>query len=475
MPEAKKNSTKPDNRPVWRWAVAAGMAVLAAQWWLVAHAGTDIPFQDQWDVEGKWLYPAWHHGALQLADLFQPYNGQRLVCTHLLNLLLFVINGQWDPLLQMAVGALLHAAGAMLLTRNLVSMSVGWKARGFISAGVVMACLPLASWFNALDGLQSLVYFTLGFSLVAFACLGDGNASAIKVLVGIAAGLAAMLSSGAGELVPVALVGLMIMRIAEARDGKTILRTAWPAAVLLVAAVALMASVPPDRGSRALQSHSAAEFLGAFATLMAWPHVDQPWAALALNLPLVLVVTARIRRRRHPRAGENFVLLIGGWVVAIALATAWARGAGGELLAGIVPSRYVDFIVLLPLANAWCAIVLAAEAAGQRRARARVLTAAWCCFLFIGWLGLSLEMWRGVVRPRIRDRLAPVRLAVAFQASGDPAVFAGQPRLYVPHPNPESILVVLHDPQMQGVLPPSFQPKRPLGPLSRAVRALMGP
>jgi hypothetical protein len=288
--------------------------------------------------------------------------------------------------------------------------------------------------------------------------------------------LAAMLSMGSGELVPVALLGLAVLRVAEKRRlEKRAWQGAWPALALLAVALALMMSVPADPGLQALRPQSLEQFASAFARALAWPHVDQPFAALVLNLPLMLVVIGRVVRRRHPRTGEDFVLLIGGWAAANALAMAWARGGDGEFLAGIVPSRYVDFLVLLPLANAWSAIVLAAEAARQWRMRTRLLAAVWCGFLFIGWLGLSLEMWRGIVRPRIRDRLAPVRLAVAFQSSGDPAVFAGQPRLYVPHPNPESILVVLHDPRMQGALPPSFQPKRPLGPLSRAVRALLGP
>jgi hypothetical protein len=251
-------------------------------------------------------------------------------------------------------------------------------------------------------------------------------------------------------------------------------RGLWPALVLLAVALVLMKSVPADRTLQAMQASSPKQFTVAFARALAWPHVDQPFAALVLNLPLMLVVFARITRRRRPRTGEDFVLLLGGWAMAGALAMAWARGGGGEFQAGIVPSRYVDFLVLLPLANTWCAIMLAAEATGQSRARARVLTAVWCCFLFIGWLGVSLEMWRGIVRPRIGDRLAPVRLAVAFQASGDASVFAGQPRLYVPYPKPELILAVLHDPRMQDRLPPSFQPKHPLGPLSRAVRTLMG-
>jgi hypothetical protein len=193
-----------------------------------------------------------------------------------------------------------------------------------------------------------------------------------------------------------------------------------------------------------------------------------------LNLPLALVVSGRIARRRQPRAGEDFVLLLGGWAVANALAMVWARGGAPELQAGFVPSRYVDFLVLLPLANTWCAIVLAAGVASQRRTRARVLAVVWCGFLFIGWLGLSLEMWRGIVRPRIQDRLAPVRLMVAFQASGDGRVFIGQPQLYVPHFNMPLMMMVLHDPRMQGVLPPSLQPKRPMGSLSRGVRTLLG-
>jgi len=473
MAEAKKNPIVPDQRPVWPWALAAGLGVLAAQWWLVARAGTDIPFQDQWEVEGRWLYPAWRDGTLRLGALFQAYNGHRIVWTHLLNLSLFVLNGQWDPLLQMAAGAGLHAFGAGIIVYKAAG-GTGRKTQGLLAAGVTLAFLPLAAWHNALWGFQSQAYFALIFSLMTCAWLGAVDPSPVRLLGGLAAGLAAMLSMGPGEVVPLALLGLAVLRGLEKRRLEGVWPSMWPALVLLAVALVLMLSVPADRELEALRAHSPGQFAVAFARALAWPHTDQPLAALVLNLPVMLVLMGRIARRRQPRVGEDFVLLLGGWAAATALAMAWARGGDSELLAGFIPSRYVDFMVLLPLANAWCAIVLAAEATGQWRTRARVLTTVWCCFLSIGWLGLSLEMWRGIVRPRIRDRLAPVRLAVAFQASGDAIIFAGQPRLYVPHPNPESILVVLHDPRMQGVLPPSFQPKQPVGPLSRAVRVLMG-
>jgi hypothetical protein len=167
--------------------------------------------------------------------------------------------------------------------------------------------------------------------------------------------------------------------------------------------------------------------------------------------------------------GEDFVLLMAGLGWLVAAGAAWSRGGSGEFAAG-VPSRYADFLLLLPLANLWSAVGLTREASR----RARWLAGAWAVFLLVGWLGLSAEVWRGIVLPRAHDREAPVRLARDFQMTGNAAVFDGQPRLHVPHPDPESVRAVLADPRMQGALPPSLQPERPTGPLSRGVRILLG-
>jgi len=81
---------------------------------------------------------------------------------------------------------------------------------------------------------------------------------------------------------------------------------------------------------------------------------------------------------------------------------------------------------------------------------------------------------RGIILPRAHDREAPVRLLREFQLTGDPAVYAGQPRLLRPHPDLPVVQAVLQDPRLQGRLPPSLQPERPTGPLSRAARGLLG-
>ena len=100
-----------------RWLLPAAVfaLVLAVQLFLVARVGTDIPFQDQWDVEGRALYPAWRDGTWHAADLFRPHNEHRILWTRLLDLALFAANGQWDPLVQLAASAVLRAAGAAIL------------------------------------------------------------------------------------------------------------------------------------------------------------------------------------------------------------------------------------------------------------------------------------------------------------------------------------------------------------------------
>lgn len=451
--------------------LAVFAAVAGVQLWLVAGAGTDVPFQDQWDVEGRWLYPGFAAGgALHFSDLLRPHNEHRILWTHLLNLGLFKADGQWDPLVQLIAGAGLRAAAAAGLAW-LLGCNLGSVGRWVAAAGVVAAYLPILAWHNALWGFQSQVYFVLLFALGTLELLAEPEPTFRRQCGGLAVGCAGLLAMGPGALIPGALLGLALLRgIGRRSWGQAGWREAWPALVLLALALSLRVQVPE---LAELRPASVGEFVGALGRMLAWPHVDQPMAALVLNLPLALVAIRRLAGKPGLAPGEDLVLLLGGWAVGVALAAAWSRGGSAEFAAG-VPSRYVDLIVLLPLANAWSVLALVSGAMGPSRQVTRLVAFAWGGFLLIGWIGLSAQMWRGVVGPRLRDREAPVRLVQAFQATGDPAVFAGQPRLLVPHPNPESVRVVLADPRMKGLLPPSFQPSQPMGPLSRAARWLVG-
>ena len=456
-------------RLAWYLPVAVFLLVTITQLWLVARAGTDIPFQDQWDSEGHWLYPAWHEGRLHAADLFRPHNEHRIVWTHLLNLGLFVANGQWDPLVQQFCCALLHGAVVALLAA-LLARGFGSGAQWGLAAGIGVACLPIAGWHNALWGFQSQVYFALLFALLAFGWLAGAVPFSRSSWAGVAAVGAMFLAMGAGLLAPMAWLGVLLLRGGARRD----FGLAWCREALLPVSLVLVASflLVPVPEHAALHAGSAGQFIIALGRMLVWPHTGQPLAAVILNLPLVLAVGARLTGRRQAAPGEDLIVMIALWVVGIAAAAAWSRGGSAEFAAG-VPSRYADLLVLLPLANTWWAVVLARESV-RWRAGARLVATAWIVFLFVGWAGLSAEVMHRLILPRMRDRDAPVRLMQEFQRRGDAAVFTGQPRLLVPHPNLGSVTAVLDDPRLKGALPPSLQPERPLGPLSRAVRWLLG-
>jgi hypothetical protein len=446
----------------WLMPVAIFCVVALAQLWLVAAAGTDIPFQDQWDAEGRGLYPAMRDGSASIADLFQPHNEHRIVWTLGLNRGLFSLNGQWDPLIQLSVGALLHAAIAGLLAAMLGAGTAG-GVRWVPGLAVTLFSLPLAGWHNALWGFQSQVYFALLFALAAFALLAVPVNRTGRAVAGWVTAGGALLAMGPGMLVPIALAGWLGLR---AWEGNRRWRDLPAVMVLALLAWSWHRIEPAHAGLRA---ESLRDFLLVLGRLLAWPYSGQPWAAFVLNLPLAVMFGKRLLKRREARAGEDFIFVMAGWTLLVALAAAWSRGGSGEFFFG-VPSRYADFMALLPMANVWCAVQLA-DQAGRR---VRLVALAWGACLFAGWLGLSAEVMRGIILPRARDREAPVRLARAFQLTGDAAVFAAQPRLLVPHPNPESVRAVLTDPRMQGALPPSLQPDRPMGWLSRGVRRGLG-
>lgn len=441
-------------------AMLAAVFVLVAQLLLVAVAGTDIPFHDQWDVEGHGLYPAMRGGSASLAADFAPHNEHRIVWTHLLNRSLFAVNGQWDPLVQLVVGAGLHAVVAGFLVWFLTT----GLARGsawICGVAVTLGSLPLAGWHNALWGFQSQVYFAVGFAVVGFGVLTTREATAGRNIAGWLAVGASMAAMGPGLLAAVALAAFCLLRC---REGAA----RWPELALAVLfALAGWSVHTPVPAHAELQSATLSQFVLALGRMLAWPHTGQPWAALVVNLPVVIVLFRRVARKAPTTAAGDFALLLAFWTVLIAVGAAWSRGGGGEFDAG-VPSRYAEFMALLLLANLGCVFALV------RTARQRWLAAAWGGFLLVGWAGLSAEVMRGIILPRARDREAPVRLVREFQRSGDAAVFAGQPKLLVPHPNPESVRAVLTDPRMKGALPPSLQPEQSMGPLSRGVRTLLG-
>jgi hypothetical protein len=450
----------------WLWAGGVFLVVLLSDWLVVGAAGTDVPFQDQWDAHGRRLLAAAADGSFHLADLGAAHSEHRIVWTNALALLLFRVNGQWDPLVELLAVGLLRAAAATLVFA-LASGRMSPRERALAAGAVILGFAPLAAWHNVLWGFQTSVPFVLGFGLPGLHALSDPVIRPRRLAWGVVMVLAAGLAMGPGLLLAAALAPVLVLQRAE--TGRWSLPRVGTVAGLAALALVL---VPAAGGTGPLTPATAGEFWRALGRSLGWPHTGQPWAAILVNLPLAVAVGGRALGRRRGAEGEDFVTAVAAWIALIGVASAWRRGGGAEWLFG-APSRYADLLVLLPLANLWVAAVLVKEVRPTRSATARALAGAWSLFLLMGWVGLSCEMLTRVVLPRARDREAPVRLIQAYQRSGDAAAFAGQPRLLVPHPDLSVVRAVLDDGRMQGRLPPSLQPGQPMGPLSRAARFVL--
>ena len=98
---------------------AFSATLLGAKLWLIGAYGNATPYWDQWDGEAAALYRPLLDGTLGWANLLAPHNEHRIFTMRLIELALLMLNGIWNPLLEMVVNAVIHtvalALGAALL------------------------------------------------------------------------------------------------------------------------------------------------------------------------------------------------------------------------------------------------------------------------------------------------------------------------------------------------------------------------
>src|SRR5436305_11534640 len=101
-----------------RFAAIGGclLAILGLKFLLIGRLGSPTPYFDQWAEPFDVYFPYLSH-ALSFDRLIQFHNEHRLLLTRLTALALLILNGTWDPILQMLVGATVHvvAIGTLLI------------------------------------------------------------------------------------------------------------------------------------------------------------------------------------------------------------------------------------------------------------------------------------------------------------------------------------------------------------------------
>ncbi len=424
-------------RPAFRvlGLLAAGVLVFAARSREIHLYAGDVPILDQWKVEGADILQPWLEGTLRAADFLRPHNGHVPVWSRLLFWVETTLTERWDPRVQMAVNAAIHAAFVTVFLRWL------WSALSFrtaLAASVLLlatAVLPFA-WENITWGFQSQFPLALLFLLVHVPGVLTRPAYSSGWLWAQAAGLAGLFTLGIMWTAPLA-VGLALLWTGAFNFRQGIVPG------LLVAGGIVLAVVAPTPTDSALFVHSLPLFLHAWFVQLGWPA-----ATVLVNVPLVLLAL-QLRGRKDAPPFDRVVLALGVWSLLQAAAIAYARSA--EYVG--FTSRYGDLLVIGTMAN-FLALVRLASARFPWRGIAAMGILAWLGVVGAGLHAITTTAHTAYFHDHAAGQAALREGAVrGYVGDGDIGHLSGDAVRAVLYPDPAEVARQLSRPALRALLP----------------------
>ena len=434
--------------------------VVGVHWSAFDKFGSDIPNWDQWDAEGLYLLAPFFEKDHFAEHLFHPHNEHRVVITKLQNLGLTILDGQWDARLEAISNALVHAALAVAFwVVGPRWLAARWHAVFFVTMAALFGA-PVA-WQNILGGFHSQQYWLLLLSFLAMVSLPFARTWSARWFFGVAMATLAMFTMGSGLFAAAMVLGVVVVRLLRKT---TTLRAAWPtvAFTLTLVVVGLVTRVEVYY-HEALKAKTANDYFLSMIHSLQWPAPRAySWLALLLWLPWLLVAWRIVRDKTESTAALT-ILAFGGWVLTQILATAYARGAGGDYPA----SRYMDTLAFGMGANALAVGWLLSSAAASRwQGVARGIIAA-CWLGVLAWGIYDLARLAIVVEMPDAKRFCVKAEAhmKEFLASNDPANLANED---IPYPGAESLMQRLAHESLHSRMPMSIRAPLPMKPAASA-------
>lgn len=415
--------------------------------------GYDIPTWDQWDSEAWILLQPFQKGDLDWRVLFSPHNEHRILLTRLTTLALFVANNrQWDNLVEICFNALFYSCAFALFLRRMM-LELAWRNYAPLFAlTILFACLPFCSE-NFLSGFQNQFYYmiTLTVAGVWLAASGKPTYGRIAGLTLIAFGCVFSMASGALGIPALLLAAILRWWQERGERGRLILL----AAVLMPIAVAAMAWVPRIPGHEPFRAQNLSELLHATILALSWP-LSGNWEWIPILWGPYAWAGVQVVRQRMTDPIGIAAFSIGAWVAMQALAMSYVRGHEIDHIA----TRYTEILVFGVLINAYFAI----RYFFQSPNRSRLVTLATSSLLILYTSGMAARTVQGLGEMVSRAALSRIQISnvLHFINSGDLAEFRKQPLYHVPYPDADRLAMMLRDPIVRDILPPSIRPSIPL-------------
>ena len=423
--------------------------------WVIYNFGNATPFWDQWDAEAANLYAPFLNGTLSWAGLIAAHNVHRIFTTRMLALSLLIINGIWNPLLQMVVNAGLHIVTLLLLIILLLRV-IGEKYTSlllFFSA--ILFSIPY-DWENTLAGFQAQFYFLILFSIVGLWYTSTNEIFSARWWLGIGGALLAFFSFASGVFVfaSQAFVGGIFYLFGLRKTKKQILAIALTTVGFLFG-IAMMPASSADTTKtvvffiRGLAKVFSWPLGTTLVTVFDWSLVTYFFAVLLCNFPAILFMALMLWKRPDTSDRRWFLVSLVIWALGQNLSIAVGRGA--------IAPRYMTLFAVYLLINFVCFITIPQFFADKSRGWISQMAGIW--FLV---MTLSLMYYSGkYVSQQLIDKretgILQENNVRDYLLTGDANYLENKPFLHIPYPSAKRLALILDSKSIRSILPSNIR------------------
>ena len=426
-------------RGIGKWTITGTILIVFGSMLVtVENYSLSIPFFDEWGAEAVILYKNYENGELVASDLFLPHNGHRIVLTRLTALVLYIINGGWDPQVQMIINALLHAILCAVLVRIIFHrLQSGTIFVLPVVLTILLFSVPF-SWMSITVAFQSQFYFMALFSILALHYLTSS-----RFILGSIYSLLAMLSMTPGAFVLPAFAGATLVSALQSRTLNRI--QAFLCIVSILLFIVFVLTLREEPTAQALHAQHIPGFFYSLLHTISWPFSYEFGVGLIVHVPFALYLIQSASSSR----GSSFLLALGVFVAFQILAMAYFRGSDGVLPA----NRYWEILIIGLWVNGICTYSMARHRNTNFTKRFALV------WLFVAAIGLSAVGYQSFsegLPNRKADGLTAQSLILEFLGEEDRDIFLGRSPFEVSHPDIDALVALLQDEQIQELLPSSL-------------------
>ena len=428
------------------------LAILGFKVLLIARLRNSTPYWDQWAEAG--VYLSYLSNTLSFDQLVAFHNEHRLLLTRATALALFVLNGSWDPILQMLVGAIVHVAAMGCLLIALGDILTRNRLLFLCVFTLVFYAVPFG-WDNTLSGFQVQFYFLLLLGVLSLLLLSRARAWSAAWLVGTLLATLGYFSVASGALIlPAAIVlALAQFAVGQRRGAGELAGIALQAALAAVLLHDLLAYAPRGAADVSVRQLFSSAMISA-----SWPVAARSWPVALQMIPATLVwgpillLTAQMLRERPALTDRRWRYVgLSAWIALQLIALSFAR-AGGT-----IQSRYTDIFVVGTILN--FAALLFLTAGRPEPNRRRLLSWGAAIWIFAVMLGAGQKAV-GNVADEVSFRFASGQRQAenvkAFLATNDFAALDKKPTFDIPFPDAGMLRDLLTNPALRAILPPEL-------------------